>query len=87
MKNPDELSFDEHDELINPKPEETDFDRVMDRALSRRDLMKGVMVFGGVAALGNTLFPAITEATPHRFAFDAIDASTCLLYTSDAADE
>ena len=76
MKNPDELSFDEHDELINPKPEETDFDRVMDRALSRRDLMKGVMVFGGVAALGNTLFPAITEAAPHRFAFDAIDAST-----------
>ena len=76
MKNPDELSFDEHDELINPKPEETDFDRVMDRALSRRDLMKGVMVFGGVAALGNTLFPAITEAAPHRFAFYAIDAST-----------
>ena len=76
MKNPDELSFDEHDELVNPGPEETDFDRVMDRALSRRDLIKGVMVFGGVAALGNTLFPAITEAAPHRFAFDAINTST-----------
>lgn len=76
MKNPDDISFDEHDELINPRPEETEFDRVMERALSRRDLMKGVMVFGGVAALGNTLMPTFTQAAPHRFAFDAVAAST-----------
>jgi len=64
MKNPDDISFDEHDELVNPRPEETDFDRIVESALSRRDLLKGVMVFGGVAALGNTLMPAITQAAP-----------------------
>lgn len=40
MKNPDDMSFDEFDEYINPRPEQTDFDRVMDRAMSRRDLHK-----------------------------------------------
>ena len=42
MKNTDDMSFDEFDEYINPKPDECDFDRVVDRAMSRRDLLKGV---------------------------------------------
>jgi len=76
MKKFDELSFDEHDELINPGPEVTDFDRVMEMALSRRDLMKGVMAFGSVATLGNTLMATQAGAATHRFAFEALDAST-----------
>lgn len=75
MKNLDDVSFDEYDELINPRPEETDFDRIMNIALSRRDLMKGMMVFGGVAALGNTLVPNAAQAAPNRFAFDPVAAS------------
>ncbi len=76
MKNPDDMSFDEFDEYINPKPEENDFDRIVDRALSRRDLLKGVVAFGGVAAFGNTLMPTEAIAADSRFAFDAIAVST-----------
>ena len=76
MKKFDDISFDEHDELINPRPEETEFDRIMDMALSRRDVMKGVMVLGSVAALGNTLLATPASAATNRFAFDAVDIST-----------
>ena len=76
MKNPDDMSFDEFDEYINPKPDENDFDRVLDRAMSRRDLFKGVLAFGGVAAFGNTLMPTPVAAAETRFAFDAVPAST-----------
>jgi len=76
MKNPDDMSFDEFDEYINPKPDENDFDRIVDRALSRRDLLKGVVAFGGVAAFGSTLMPTQAIAADSRFAFEAIAAST-----------
>ncbi len=76
MRNPDDLSFDEFDEYINPRPEETEFDRVLDRSMSRRDLLKGVVALGGVAAFGNTLMSQPAFAAPNRFAFDAIAVST-----------
>ena len=76
MKNLDDLSFDEFDEALNPRPEESDFDRVLDIALSRRDVFKSVIAFGSVAALGNTLMPAAAVAAPDRFAFEAIGIST-----------
>ena len=76
MKNLDDLSFNEFDEAINPRPTESDFDRVVDSALSRRDVLKSVIAFGGIAALGNTLFLSTATAAPNRFAFDAISTST-----------
>lgn len=76
MSDTDDLSFDDFDEMINPRPEETEFDRVMDVALSRRDLFKGVIAFGSVAAFGNTLMPGAAVAAPNRFAFEAIGTST-----------
>lgn len=76
MKSPDDMSFDEYDEYINPRPNEIDFDRVLDRAMSRRDLLKGVVALGGVAAFGNTLMPREAFAAESRFAFDAIAVST-----------
>ncbi|MEM9602083.1 MAG: PhoX family phosphatase [Pseudomonadota bacterium] len=76
MRKHDDMSFDDYDELINPRPNETDFDRIVDRALTRRDLMKGIMVFGGVAALGSTLVPTATHAATNGFAFDAVSMST-----------
>ena len=77
MDTRDDLSFDDHDELINPKPCENDFDRVVEAALTRRDLLRGVIAFGSIAALGKTLL--ITEevlAADSRFAFDAIGANS-----------
>ena len=58
----DDLSFDEHDELINPRAEETDFDRVVESALSRRGFLGGVLAFGsGAAAMGGGLMACTTS--------------------------
>lgn len=76
MTNPDDLSFDDFDEYINPRPSETDFDRVMDRALSRRDLLKSVMAFGSVAAFGNIVLSTPAQAAQNRFSFEGITMST-----------
>lgn len=78
MKKIEEISFDDYDELINPKPEENDFDRILEVALTRRGLLKGVVAVGSLAALGSaaTLAPKQAIAATNRFAFDAIDANT-----------
>ncbi len=72
----DEVSFDEHDESINPKPVENDFDRVLESALTRRDLFKGVIAFGSIAALGNGLFTTPATAETSRFAFSQIPTNS-----------
>ncbi len=81
MRSEDELSFDEIDEIINPKPEENDFDRILETALTRRGLLKSVMAYGGVAALGSAgisagLVSGEAQAAKDRFAFSPIDANT-----------
>ncbi|MET1412282.1 PhoX family phosphatase [Roseibium sp. HPY-6] len=67
------LSFDEFDEVMNPRPEENDFDRIVESALSRRGFMGGVLAFGSFAALGGTA--GIAKAASDRFAFDQIGTS------------
>lgn len=37
----DDLSIDDFDEQINPPPEETEFDHIVERAMSRRTNRKG----------------------------------------------
>ena len=69
------LSFDEFDEEINPRPEECDFDRVVEAALSRRGFLGGVMAFGSFAAVGGSLVPGVAKAASDRFAFDKIGTS------------
>ena len=50
------LSFDEFDELHFPRPEENEFDRVVERAISRRGFLGSVLAFGsGAAAMGTGL--------------------------------
>lgn len=69
------LSFDEWDELQSPRTAETDFDRVVDRAMSRRGFLGGLAVFGGAAALLGT--SALTPArAASRLGFDAVSANT-----------
>lgn len=72
----EEISFDDFDEIINPKPDETDFDRVVELALSRRDLLKSIIAVGGVAALGGSVLPEHAKAAADRFAFAPIDTDT-----------
>ncbi|MCX8954259.1 PhoX family phosphatase [Ruegeria sp. NA] len=76
MKDERVLTFDEFDEVVNPRPEECEFDRVVERALSRRGFLGGVLAMGSFTALGGALLPTGVRAAADRFAFEAIPAST-----------
>ncbi|WP_425078294.1 PhoX family protein [Ruegeria denitrificans] len=76
MKDDHTLSFDEYDEIISPRPEECDFDRVVERALSRRGFLGGVLAMGSFAAVGGSVLPTGARAAADRFSFEAIPVST-----------
>ncbi|MBO9418954.1 PhoX family phosphatase [Labrenzia sp. R4_2] len=71
-----DLSFDEFDEVVNPRPEENDFDRIVESAISRRGFLGGVLAFGSFTALGTSLVPTGAKASDGRFAFTQIPTST-----------
>ncbi|WP_413788566.1 PhoX family protein [Paludibacillus litoralis] len=68
-----DLSFDDFDERVTPRPAECDFDGVVERALSRRGFLGGVVAFGGVAALG---VGGAARAAGSPFAFRQVAANT-----------
>ncbi len=73
------LSADEWDELKFPRPEVQDFDRVVERAISRRGFLGGVLAFGsGAAVMGAGVLKGTTAlAQPaSRFPFAPIAAQT-----------
>ena len=70
------VSFDDFDEEINPRPEETDFDRIVEAAINRRGFLGGALAFGSFAMLGGTLVPSGAQAASDRFAFAQIPANT-----------
>lgn len=74
------LSWDEWDEHHFPRPEEHDFDRVVERAISRRGFLGGVLAFGsGAAAMGAGLIASTSakaQTATSRFAFTPIPAQT-----------
>ena len=72
----EELSFDEFDELVNPRPEENDFDRIVEAALDRRGFLGGVLAFGSFATLGVAATGGVAKAESSRFAFDQIPANS-----------
>ncbi|NOD75354.1 MULTISPECIES: PhoX family phosphatase [unclassified Ruegeria] len=76
MKDERTLSFDEYDEVVNPRPEECEFDRVVERALSRRGFLGGVLAMGSFTAVGGALIPSGARAAADRFSFEAIPVST-----------
>ena len=64
------LSFDEFDELRDPRPAGNDFDRVVERAISRRGFLGGALTFGsGAMAFGAGLFGTSTQAPAQTSAF------------------
>ncbi|WP_170595941.1 PhoX family protein [Ruegeria arenilitoris] len=76
---PATLSADDWDELHFPRPDENDFDRVVESALSRRGFLGGVLAFGsGAAAMGSGLLGSTSAyaQTASRFAFTPIAAQT-----------
>ena len=77
--NTDDMSWDEWDEHHFPREAESDFDRVVESAISRRGFLGGVLAFGsGAAAMGAGLmsFTAEAKASTSRFAFTPIPAQT-----------
>ena len=79
-KQPHAVSADEWDELHFPRPEENDFDRVVERAISRRGFLGGALVFGsGAAAMGAGLLGGVSTralAAEPSFAFTPVKAFT-----------
>ncbi|MCM2476869.1 PhoX family phosphatase [Rhizobium sp. CG5] len=76
------LSWDEWDELQNPPPAVTDFDQVVESALSRRGFLGGILAVGSAAAamgtLGNLMSSTSAQAqdAASRFSFKPIAIST-----------
>ena len=74
-----ELSFDDWDEEYFPRETEHGFDKVVERAISRRGFMGGALAFGsGAAVMGTSLLKGTTALAdqPSRFAFEQIAAQT-----------
>ena len=73
-----ELSFDEFDEVHHPRPLETDFGRLVDRALSRRGFLRGSVTFGaaGFVASCGLAMPRSAFASADRFGFEAVPANS-----------
>ncbi|MEM7299560.1 MAG: PhoX family phosphatase [Pseudomonadota bacterium] len=71
-----EISFDEFDDINNPRPEETEFDAVVESALSRRGFLGGTMAFGlGTFLLGTSALTGSAEANADRFGFTQVAAN------------
>ncbi len=74
------LSADDWDELHSPRPKVHDFDRVVERAISRRGFLSGLVVFGsGAAVMGAGGLLSTTSAQAQqatRFAFTPIPIGT-----------
>ena len=76
-----DLSFDDYDEAISPRPETNDFDNVVKAALSRRGFLSGIVAFGsGAMVMGSTVLSGSPAAAAghgaSRFGFTPIPAST-----------
>ncbi len=73
-----EISFDEFDEINSPRPEETDFDRVAERFMSRRSFLRGSVAVGASAFVLGTASLSSREARAAAswLNFDPIPANT-----------
>ncbi|OIQ28626.1 MAG: transcriptional initiation protein Tat [Alphaproteobacteria bacterium MedPE-SWcel] len=75
-----DLSWDDFDEHRDPRPAETQFDQVVERAISRRGFLGGALAFGsGAAVFGTGLMSSTTAsraAGSATFAFEPIGIAT-----------
>lgn len=72
-----EHTFDAYDEVLRPPPDQTDFDGVLDRALTRRSFLGGGVAFSTVAfIMGTTALTPMPSRASSRLTFDPVKAST-----------
>ncbi|WP_343504942.1 PhoX family protein [Alloyangia pacifica] len=74
-----DLSWDDFDELRDPRPEGNGFDQVVERAISRRGFLGGVLAFGsGATVFGSGLLSSATSARAQAsvFAFEPVGIAT-----------
>jgi secreted PhoX family phosphatase len=75
-----DLSWDDFDEMRDPRVDNNGFDAVVERAVSRRGFLGGALAFGsGAAVFGTGLFSSTTAAKADghmKFAFKPIDIAT-----------
>ncbi len=74
-----DLSWDEWDELQRPAAATTDFDEVVEAAISRRGFLRGVVAYGsGAAVMGSGLLygTSVDAQTVSRFGFTPIPIAT-----------
>ena len=71
-----DLSFDEYDELDDPRPEQSDFDATVERALSRRGFLGRGVAFGAAAfVMGSTALTPVPARAAGRFGFGPVGAN------------
>ena len=73
-----ELSCEEFDEIHHPRPLETDFGRIVERAISRRGFLGAGIAFGAAAFVttAGVLRPSTARAAGDMFGFEAIPTNT-----------
>ena len=78
IKKTSDLSWDDFDELRDPRPDSNDFDAVVEQAISRRGFLGGVLAFGsGALAMGSGMLGATSaRAQAASFPFEPIDIAT-----------
>lgn len=72
-----ETTFDEFDEVNYPRPEETDFDRVVESAMSRRGFLSSGVAFGaGTFVMATSALNPMTARAASRIGFEPVAANT-----------
>ena len=72
-----DLSFDEFDEQFHPRPEFSDFDEVVEKAISRRGFLSGVLTVGAAGFVTGMSPQGVSIAkASDRFGFAAVPANT-----------
>ena len=71
-----DLSFDDFDEVDNPRPEFSEFDDVVERAISRRGFLSGIVTVGAATFLTGTALGTGTVQAANRFGFDPVKANS-----------
>ncbi|MCZ4282554.1 PhoX family phosphatase [Kiloniella laminariae] len=72
-----QISFDDFDELHNPGPEQTDFEQIVDKAISRRGFLGAGLGLGAAAfVLGTTALTPTKAKASSRFSFEPVAANS-----------
>ncbi|MFD2205373.1 PhoX family protein [Kiloniella antarctica] len=72
-----DLSFDDFDEIINPGPEVTDFEKIIEKAMSRRGFLGGGLAIGASAlVLGTTALTPMKAQASNVFDFEPVKTNS-----------